>query len=428
MHADRLSVNTTLFPDSEMPDILSYVTPADRLAPPPLVNAHIHLPPNFSAFDTVEQAVELAAEQAVRVIGVSNYYDYQVYADFTAQARRRGVFPLFGLEIIALLDDLVQAGIKINDPGNPGKMYICGKGIARFDPMTAQAQELLQAIRDLDSARMAEVITRLEEVFRAAGLPTGLDEEAIKAGIVRRHGCAMQTVYLQERHVAQAFQEAIFAQVAPEKRAAALTRLLGTAPKCDPRDAPGVQNEIRTHLMKAGKPAYVTETFVGFEHAYRLILALGGIPCYPTLADGAAPICPFEEPVERLITQIRDRGIYCAEFIPIRNSPEILGRYVRTMRRAGLAVTAGTEHNTRDLIPLRPTCARGQAISEDLEAIFWEGACVAAAHQYLVWQGKTGFVDDRGRPNPAFGSDEERILAFARLGEAVISRSLRAGG
>ena len=29
-------------------------------------NAHIHLPPNFSAFDSVEQAVSLAAEQGLR--------------------------------------------------------------------------------------------------------------------------------------------------------------------------------------------------------------------------------------------------------------------------------------------------------------------------------------------------------------------------
>ncbi len=428
MHSDRLSANTTLFPDCGMPEILSALTETDRLARRPPVNAHIHLPPNFSAFDTVQQAVGLAAEQQVRVIGVSNYYDYHVYADFTAEAQRRGIFPLYGLEIIALLDDLAQAGIKINDPGNPGKMYICGKGIARFDPMTAEAQELLQAIRDKDSARMSAMVTRLEEVFRAAGLETGLNEEAIRAGIVRRHGCAPHTVYLQERHVAQAFQEAIFERIAPQERAAALTRLFGAAPKCDLQDAPGVQNEIRSHLMKAGKPAYVEETFVGFEHAYRLILALGGIPCYPTLADGTDPICPFEDPVERLIADIRGRGIYCAEFIPIRNSPEVLSRYVREMRRAGLAITAGTEHNTLDLIPLRPACVRGQAIPEELEAIFWEGACVAAAHQHLVSQGRTGFVDDRGRPNPAFGSDEERIRAFARLGEAVIARALRAGG
>jgi hypothetical protein len=51
-------------------------------------NAHIHLPPNFSAFETVEQAVDLAAAQGVRVLGVSNYYDYAVYDDFRCMGWR----------------------------------------------------------------------------------------------------------------------------------------------------------------------------------------------------------------------------------------------------------------------------------------------------------------------------------------------------
>jgi len=50
--------------------------------PPPRVNAHIHLPPNFSAFESVEKAVNLAAEQGVGALGASNYYDYEVYGDF----------------------------------------------------------------------------------------------------------------------------------------------------------------------------------------------------------------------------------------------------------------------------------------------------------------------------------------------------------
>ena len=73
-------------------------------------------------------------------------------------------------------------------------------------------------------------------------------------------------------------------------------------------DAVSVQNAIRTHLMKAGKPGYVEETFVGLDHAYQLVLALGGVPCYPVLADGAQPVCEFERPVERLVTPLRSTG------------------------------------------------------------------------------------------------------------------------
>src|SRR5579859_4829126 len=143
---------TALFNDLGTPEsLLARAAKQDALTARLRVNAHIHLPPNFSAFDSVAQAVDLAAEQDVRVLGASNYYDYGVYAEFAARAGERGIFPLFGLEIIALIDDLVRAGIKINDPGNPGKMYLCGKGITRFDPMSAEAAGLLEVIRDKDS-------------------------------------------------------------------------------------------------------------------------------------------------------------------------------------------------------------------------------------------------------------------------------------
>jgi hypothetical protein len=382
-------------------------------------NAHIHLPPNFSAFDTVAQAVDLAAEQGLRFLGASNYYDYSVYREFAARAAERHIVPLFGLEIIALIDDLLAAGVKINDPGNPGKMYICGKGTARFDPMTDEARDLLDVIRHNDSERMAAMAAKMADIFAAQGVETELAAPAIIEQVARRHGSPVETVYLQERHLAQAFQEALFEKVSPPDRAALLQRLFGT-PSKSPADAPTVQAEIRSHLMKAGKPAFVEETFVGFDHAYRLILALGGIPCYPTLADGANPICPFEAPVEKLIEAVRARGIYAAEFIPVRNAPEVLSEYVPALRRAGIVVTAGTEHNTLDLLPLTPTCLNGAPIPDDIAAIFHEGACVVAAHQYRTQQGEPGFVDGSGRPNAAYATDEERITEFARLGERVL--------
>ncbi len=410
-----------LFQSLGAPETL-WARAAEGLAPTARlkVNAHIHLPPNFSAFDSVAQAIDLAEAQHVGVLGASNYYDYTVYGEFAQQAAQHGIFPLFGIEIIALIDDLVKAGVKLNDPGNPGKMYLCGKGISRFDLMTPEAAELLSMIRSKDSERMARMVARLAEVFAEAGLETGLYGSAVKAGVVARHGSPLSTVYLQERHVAQAFQEALFAEVKPEDRSAMLAKIFGVPSKVAADDAAGVQNEIRSHLMKAGKSAYVEETFVGFEHAYQLILALGGIPCYPTLADGTAPLCPYEDPVETLIANTKARNIHCAEFIPVRNSPEVLTHYVRAMRAAGLVITAGTEHNTRDMLPIEPTCMQGQPIPEEIQEIFWEGACVVAAHQVLTAQDEPGFVDAQGHPNAAYASDEARIAAFHNVGAAII--------
>jgi hypothetical protein len=242
--------------------------------------------------------------------------------------------------------------------------------------------------------------------------------------VVRRHDCPRGRVYLQERHICQAFQEAFFAAIPPDQRSEKLARMLGANPS-SVEDPVKVQNDIRTHLMKAGKPAFVEETFITFEQAYRLILELGGIPCYPTLADGTKPICAYEDPIEKLIESLCSSRIHMAEFIPIRNTPEVLEKYVAAMRAAGIPVLAGTEHNTLDLLPIEPTCLCGAPIPEACKAIFWEGACVAAAHQFLSMNGECGYVDSDGNLNPAYATQEQRIQGMAKLGAAVIEQYFR---
>lgn len=385
-------------------------------------NAHIHLPPNFSAFDSVEQAVTLAKEQGISVLGASNYYDYDVYAEFADLARGARIFPLFGLEIIARIESLVREGTRINDPGNPGKIYVCGKGITRLSPMSAEASRLLGIIRRNDSQRMAAMIAQLEAIFSRSGASTGLSEQGVIDRVVARHAVPRQRVFLQERHVCQAFQECFFDLIPVGGRMERLAVMFGAAPEAGPDDAVGVQGEIRSHLMKSGKPAFVEETFVSFDEARRLVLELGGIPCYPTLADGTRPICPFEEPVGQLVERIKGMGMSCAELIPVRNSPDVLAKYVLTMRKAGLVVTAGTEHNTLDRLSLVPRCLDGREVPGGVREIFREGACVVAAHQFMVLHGHCGFVDDAGRPNAKYTRDDQRIAEFSRLGAAVIAR------
>ena len=393
-------------------------------ASPSKANAHIHVPPNFSAFDSVRHAVTVAAYQGVRVLGLSNYYDFAVYAEVAETCRQLGIFPLFGLEIIALLDELKHAGTLINDPGNPGRMYLCGKGVLFFDSLTPEADNLMQVTRRNDTLRMRHMVVLLEGIFKQHSVATGLDEGTIIDKVMQRHRVRREAVYLQERHVAQAFQEAFFLAVEPAGRREILSTIIGTSSKAAPEDPIAVQQEIRSHLMKVGKPAFVPETFLNFEQAYRLILELGGIPCYPTLADGAAPVCSYEDPPEKLIPELKRRRIHCAELIPIRNQPQVLERYVRVLREAGMIVTAGTEHNTFDLLPLEPLCVNSRPIPEPIQEIFWEGACVVAAHQFLAAHGKSGYVDCAGNLNPAFSDTELRIGYFRRLGAAVLSRYL----
>ena len=117
---------------------------ADRL---PVVNTHVHFPPNFSAFATVEDAIGTAIAEDVAAIGISNFYDQQVYARFAEQADAAGIVALFGLEFITLDPELEAAGVLVNDPANPGRVYFCGKGISPFRDKPAAAAATAAAIR-----------------------------------------------------------------------------------------------------------------------------------------------------------------------------------------------------------------------------------------------------------------------------------------
>jgi hypothetical protein len=262
----------------------------------------------------------------------------------------------------------------------------------------------------------------MRQTLADRGLATGVDERAVVEMVVRRHGSPRETVWLQERHISQAFQEAVFERVVPNERLGRLAEILGAKPQAaGAEDHVGIQNDLRTHLMKAGRPAFVEEAFLSFGEARRLVLELGGIPSYPVLADGASPICEFEADPEVLIQSLRERQVHAVEWIPIRNGAKILSDYVTRMRAAGLAVTAGTEHNTLDRIALDPFCKDG-AVPVAIRAIFWEGACVVAAHQFLTLHGECGFVDAQGDPHAGYDSADGRIKDFAKIGAAVIQR------
>jgi hypothetical protein len=387
----------------------------------PVVNTHVHLPPNFSAFDTAEQAVQVGSDEGVAVIGTANYHDYRIYARFAAAAAREAVVPLFGLEIITFLDDLPDGGMLINDPTNLNRLYLCGKALTRLDPPIPSAARRMAAMRTASEDRIRRMTELIADRFASAGLDGGLTDERIAASVAERSDVPVEWVSLQERHVAQAFQEQLFREVEPARRADVLGRLFGAPAGVDAAAPMAVQDAIRSNLMKAGKPAFVPEAAVSFDDAYRLILELGGIPCYPILADGASPICAYEDPPETLVERLLSRGVYCAELIPVRNRPEVVDRYVTALRGAGIVVMAGTEHNTRRMIPMTPTYLGGEPLSEKALEVFWEGTCVVVAHQALVASGKPGYVDGDGRPQQGFADVEARIRSFREIGADLIT-------
>jgi hypothetical protein len=392
----------------------------EAAADPLIANTHVHVPPNFSAFATAEAAVAAARVEGARVLGISNFHDQRVYRRFADAAIAAGIVPVYGLEFITVVDDLRDAGIRVNDPGNPGRMYLCGKGVDPFRELPEAAARLAAGARRANEQRAAAMTDLLRDHFAAAGLATSLDDRAIVEDVAERAGVPEEWVVLQERHLAMAFQEALFLQVPPERRAVLLGRAYGRAPSAALEDPVAVQGEIRSRLMKAGCPGFVPETALGFGDAVRLVLEADGIPAYPTLADGASPVCPFEASPDGLAHELKARGLHLAELIPNRNEPEVVDAYVAAFRAAGIAVTAGTEHNTTEAIPIDPECRGGRPLSAAARAAFREGTCVVVAHQHLRARGRPGFVDRDGVPASGFENDDARIRWFADLGERIV--------
>ena len=395
------------------------------------VNAHIHLPPNFSSLPDAVTATRLAREEGVRILGISNYYGVETYCDFADACLRRGVFPLFGLEIILHDESLARSGWRVNDPQNPGKIYLCGRGLTALEP-TEEAHAIYGEIAALDTARAHTILDRLGAHAARCGVGLKLSYDRIAAEVAARHGIRPPRVVLQERHLAAAVVAAL-EDGPPEERRARWLKTLGAerdtgdevAAAFDAAEVTGpgnpgkLQDLVRKWLLKIGRPAYVGECYISFDKGRRLIAELGGAPVYPVLADGAKPICEFEREPEELAWRLEEWDIWAVEFIPTRNAPETLTRYVEALDARGFWMTAGTEHNTPRPAPMLPACKDGVPIPKRVRALFRRGAFILAAHQYLCARSETGLDPAR---NPGHKTLDELAALGARVVKAVVEK------
>jgi hypothetical protein len=381
-------------------------------------NTHIHTPHSFSAFESVHQAVDQAVRENVRVLGISDFNTVDGFDEFSAACSAAGVYPLFNIEFIALSEQDKQAGLRWNDPANPGNIYFCGKSLAYPISLPEHSRRILDDLGRASQARMRSMIERLNEVAQAAGVAVKLDYEQVKSRYARNT--------VRERHLARALADAVAEGYAEtETRIAALRTLTGDVEYNPPvDDSVKLQNELRSRLLKAGKPAFVEEdpsAFLDLTAIREIILDAGGIPCYPVLADDSSPLNEHERDPEKLAEALLGLDIHAVEFIPARNTLPHLERYVTVLRDAGMCVTFGTEHNTPAPAPLIPRARGGQEFTPLLTEAAWEGACLLAAHQELSRQGKEGYVDRQGR----LLARGERRREMAELGARSIASSIK---
>lgn len=376
------------------------------------VNGHFHTPYSFSAFSEIRQAIDMARHEHVSVLGINDFYTTDGYDEFTSLCKSAGLFPLYNIEFMSLQKDLQAAGVRVNDPNNPGRTYFSGKGLNFPVKMNAAMLERLFQVQDESNRQTAQMIEKLNVFLGELGSDIRFDFAELKAKYAK--------YLLRERHIAKALREAVAAkyrELGDQKEF--FTKVFsGKEPKSAMTDVAGLENEIRGNLLKSGGKAFVPEddkAFLSLEQVKELIIHAGGIPCYPVLLDNPkGEFTDFEGDYEKLYQQLVAKNVYMLELIPGRNKPEIMEEFVTFFNDRGFVITFGTEHNTPQLDPITVYGGDGKALSPAMKKIGYEGACVIAAHQYLKARGKKGYLKKSGK------AKVKKRGEFIALGNAVI--------
>jgi hypothetical protein len=377
----------------------AHATPLFRS--PLKVNNHIHSPYSFSAFQSVEEAVDMAKKEDIRILGINDFYVTDGYGEFIAQCRSQGLFPLLNIELIGISSEDQEAGLRVNDPGNPGRTYISGKGLAFPSILPAQQKKKLEGVvleSNRQVAKMVDLLNRWLE-YQRTGIALSVDE------IFREYAVNL----LRERHVAKALRLKLErAAPEPSEFAGLLEQVYGGRPsEKQVQDKAGIEDELRARLLKSGAPAFVPEderAFLSLDEITGIIRDAGGIPTYPMLLDGTGgAMTEFERDRVHLLHVLRERGFTSVELIPLRNRMEVLKEYAEYFYENGFVVSFGTEHNTSVLMPLTVQCKYGVPLDGTLMQISFHGAAYLAAHQYRTVKEGPGYSPENRKEMEQLG-------------------------
>lgn len=371
-----------------------------------LVNSHIHTPYSFSAFKTAEEAVSLAVDAGIRVLGINDFFTTEGYDEFYAACKKKKVYPLFNIEFIGLEKDYQQTGLRFNDPSNAGRIYVCGKGLNYPQTMSDELKQKFSLLQNESNEHVKKMLAKCNGLFANKFIVIQLNYENIKETLAKN--------LVRERHLAKAIRIMAFQQAkTSEDRKQILQNIYsGKESKVDIENNNAVENEIRNNLLKNGGSAFVPENengFLSLSQIKEIIIQAGGIPCYPVLLDfNNGNFTDFESDWEKMDEFLSQHNIKCIELIPSRNNKAILEDFVTFFQKRNYIILFGTEHNTPELTPLQVD------ISERLQQISYDSACIIAAHQYLKSKNEEGFLDKNHIPRV------EEMDSFIDLGKRRI--------
>ena len=341
-------------------------------------NTHVHTNYSFSSFRSPAEAAWLAYESGVEIFGINDHYTVDGHPEFRASCNALGLPATFSIESVAMERQAEEAGLLLNDPGNPGRIYLCGKGVTKAkDPKaTAMLASLRSHQEDRNKAMVNLVAQRFQRIFEEQG--PGWDD------IVGQTPLGNTT----ERHIARAIYNHLQIGSYDDR----YQQFVGATAS---GDAAKDQNAIRSALLKAGKPCYVSEApeaYPALDALRKLYLQLGSIPTYPVLGN---PITAGEEDIRAHCDRLANWGIFALELIPSRNTDDRVQVVLEEAARRNWPVFDGTEHNTPVMEPLLTKWGSDPRFRPQLR----EGALMLLGHQSLCADSKDGYLNPEGIPH-----------------------------
>ena len=365
-------------------------------------NLHIHTNESFSVFRSPTEAVWQAVTEGVAVLGINDHYTCAGHDEFRQACEIAGIPATFSMEAVSMDRDAEAAGDLTNDPGNPGRTYLCAKGVTQIPPDDSPEVQPLMKMRAALGARNREMTGKVQGVFQSEVGEDGPTWDDVVA--LTPHGNAT------ERHVSKAVFIRL-EELAGTAVSEAVAQLCGDDPPDD--DDATLQNFIRAKLLKAGAPCFVGESpdaFLDIEPMRNLFLAFGAIPTYPVLGN---PVTQREEDIPALLERLEKINIFALEVIPQRNTRERLAEIVGAARERHWPVFNGTEHNTPAPAPLLVK----NGLDPEFLPWFEQSAALLLGHHRIVEQGEPGFVNADGLPS--IPDALERFERFSRAGREV---------
>jgi len=349
------------------------------------VNTHVHTSESFSIFRSPAEAAWKAYRAGLEIFGINDHYTIAGHKEFGEACKILGLKAAFSIEAMAMSEEAKKRGEKYNDPKNPGRIYLCGKGVVRDLKPGSPGDRLLKTMRDALRRRYEKMTEKANSILKEVDPSLNLTFEDVLKLTPRGN--------VTERHVAQAITEIIKRKFPGEKEQKDfLKRLLGGFEE-DISTEGKFQDLIRNRLLKAGGPAYVEEppeAFPSLEKLVSLFREYGAIPTYPILGN---PITEKEADLDSLFDELEGFGIFAVEVIPKRNTEERLIEILDIAKRRGFPVFNGTEHNTKSPQPLLDDFSKDPRFLPT----FKRGAYLILGHQFLSKYAGRGYINHEGK-------------------------------